>query len=392
MPRPVDLPPKDFQEYVAVAGREAIEEVCELGTRLRGLRVLMVSSTAGGGGVAVLLRSLVPALRSVGLQADWYTLDAKPAFFEVTKQLHNLLQGQAGELTDEQKTRFEQVNRINAAGLPTDDDIFVVHDPQPVAIRAYHPARAARWVWRWHIDTSEPAPSAWEYIHRYVRQYDGAVYTATQFAPPGLDVPITACIEPAIDPYHAINVDLPQAEIQRLVAGCGIALDRPLMGQFSRYDPWKDPVGVIRAYRLARERVPNLQLVLSGPTPEDDPEAQEVFQQTEQAASGDPEIHLLQEPDKRDVNALQRACHVVVQKSLREGFGLVVSEALWKHRPVVAANVGGIPLQMSGKLGELLVSDVESCADRVADLLNQSHTGIYMLPGAASAGFTVALV
>ncbi len=370
MPRPVELAPKDIQDYAPLAGREIVEETRELGARLRGLRVLVLSSTAGGGGVAVVLGSLVPALRSVGIRADWYTLEAEPAFFEATKLLHNLLQG---ELTDEQQALYERVNQRNAAGLPTEYDAYVVHDPQPAAVRRYHQARDARWIWRWHIDTSEPNPAAWAYLRDFVREYDAAVCTAKAFVPPDLDLSLVGCTPLAIDPLHPINVDLPEAEVQRLVAARGIAPDRPLVGQFSRYDPWKDPLGVVEAYRLARERVAGLQLVLSGPTPEDDPEAREIFRRVQAAACGDPDIHLLQEPEKQEVNALQRACDVVVQKSLREGFGLVISEALWKGRPVVASDVGGIPLQMSGPLREYLVTDVDRCAERVADLLEHAE-------------------
>jgi trehalose synthase len=371
MTQRVSLTPVSLDDYTPIVGKDIVEELRALGSPLLGVRVLMLSSTASGGGVAVVLRSLIPGLRALAVEADWYVMEAGRPFYEVTKLLHNLLQGQDGDLTGDQRNLFERVNSENAEALPTDYDVYVVHDPQPAAVHRFHPSTRVPWLWRSHIDTSEPSAAAWAYMRGFVQEYDGAVFSLPEFVPQDLHVPLLRCVPLAIDPLQPINADLPTARAEALAVGKGIALDRPLVGQFSRFDAWKDPLGVLEAYQLIQQEVPGVQLVLNGPAPEDDPETKEVYRETQAAADGDPDVHLLLESTPDEVNALQRACDVVVQKSLREGFGLVVSEALWKYRPLVGSDLGGIRLQLAGPLEELLVQDVESCAARVAYLLER---------------------
>ncbi len=369
MPRHVSVESMALRDYVPLVGAEAIDELYELASALRGLRLLVLNSTPSGGGVAVVLRSIVPALRALGIEADWYAMDADRPFFETTKLLHNLLQGGSGALSSEQCEVYERVNQANAAALPPDYDLYMVHDPQPAAVRRYTPSARVPWVWRCHVDTSEPSPAAWDYLRGFIQEYDAAMFTLAEFVSADLQLPHLCCFPLAIDPLQPVNAELPEPEARRLVAGRGIAWDRPLVGQFSRFDPWKDPSGVIEVYRLVRQEVPGLQLVLNGPAPEDDPEAEEVYRQTQAAATADPDIHVLLESTPQEVNALQRACDVVVQKSLREGFGLVVSEALWKRRPVVGSDVGGIRFQLADSLSEFVVPDINRCAEQVAYLI-----------------------
>lgn len=369
MARPVSLALRNISEYEPLVGQAAIDELFELARPLRDARMLTLSSTASGGGVSVVLHNLVPLLRSLGLQIDWYVLDADPSFFAVTKLLHNLLQGQQGSLTREQIAEYEAVNQTNANQLPRDPDLFIVQDPQPALVRRAFGSDGARWIWRSHIDTSAPNQGAWSYLCPLIREYDRAVFSFPEFVPSGLeDRPVTI-MPVAIDPLDPMNMALSDDRVEQVAAGYGIDPDRKLMGQFARFDYWKDPLGVIEAYRLAREEVPELQLVLTGPMPEDDPEGEAVRREAQAAAEDDPSIHLLVNRSRQEVNALQRACDVVVHKSLREGFGLVVSESLWKGKPVVGSDVGGIRQQLTGDLSELLVSSVEACAERVVELL-----------------------
>jgi trehalose synthase len=361
-----------LESYRGIAPDTILERVRERAAELRGLRVLHVNATSYGGGVAELLASTVPLMCDLGIEAQWRTISGDTRYFQVTKAMHNALQGADRELTEEEQALYHANAELNARGLALDFDIVFVHDPQPAALPALSGKGAARWIWRCHIDTSHPHPSAWAFLRPYLALYDAAIFTMPQYVPPDLPIGRIAIIAPAIDPLSPKNLPLPDSLARQILNWIGLRLDRPLVTQISRFDPWKDPLGVIQAYRQVREEVPGLQLALVGSMALDDPEGWAVYRDVEAAATGDRLIHVftnLTGVGNIEVNAFQRLSDVVVQKSLREGFGLVVSEALWKGTPVVAGRAGGIPLQMPDGVGGLLVEGVDQCAAGILRLL-----------------------
>lgn len=362
-------PPRlGLDDYANVIGPAAVGEIRALASRLEGRRALMVSSTAVGGGVAELLNRLIPLLGDLGIPTRWEIIRGGEEFFGVTKAVHNALHGARVEVTQAMLEVFREVNAENARTLDLTADLVVIHDPQPLALIAARRGGEGHWVWRCHVDVSRPQPDAWAFLRQYVVCYDASVFSAPEFSQV---LPITQyMIHPAIDPLAEKNREMSPAEIEAVLARLGIRDDRPLVTQVSRFDRLKDPVGVIRAYRLARRTV-DCQLVLAGGGATDDPEGAAVLEEVRRAADGDPRIHILELPpfSDREINALQRASAVIVQKSLREGFGLTVTEALWKKRPVIASAVGGIPLQVVHNLTGLLVHSVEGTAHRIRTLL-----------------------
>lgn len=369
--RRVDPPARSWSDYGGVAPDELIEECLELARPLRGARILQINATAYGGGVAELLGSQIGLLVDAGLAAEWRLLCPDAALFEVTKRMHNGMQGRPIELGPAELDVFADHNRHCAAMVGGGWDLVVVHDPQPVALVESAP-RSGPWIWRCHIDTSAPAASVWELLQPYVRAYEASVFTLAAFRPADLGNQMTAVIAPAIDPLSSKNADLPPAMVRRIVQQAGIVLERPLALQVSRFDPWKDPLGVIDAWRLARERTPGLQLALVGSMADDDPEGLEIYEQVRAVTHGEPDCHVLsnhQGIGATEVNAFQRHADVVIQKSLREGFGLTVSEALWKAKPVIGGRVGGIPLQIGDYDAGVLVDSVDECAAALAALI-----------------------
>jgi len=368
----VKVEPKALDEYRTIVGDEEIAAIRALAEPLRGARALHVNATAFGGGVAEMLSTLVPLMRDVGIEAEWQILHGADEFFKVTKAFHNGLQGMNLPLTEEMKEIWRKYNQKNAEAFEGGYDFVVVHDPQPAGLRYYHgPGRSKRWIWRSHIDTSHPNPAYWQFITPFLHPYDAGIFSMEQYVGEGLRLPQLAIIHPSIDPLSPKNTPLPLAEAQRVVADLGIDLDRPLISQISRYDPWKDPMGVIDAYRLVKEEMPEVQLALMASMASDDPEGWEYLRLTKEHADDDPDIHVtyFERSNDLEVNALQTLSHVVIQKSVREGFGLVVTEAMWKGQAVVGGNVGGIPQQIiDGETG-FLVNSVEECADRVFYLL-----------------------
>jgi trehalose synthase len=355
-----------------VPGR-ILEELHDHARALRGARILHVNATAYGGGVSELLRSSVPLLRDLGLAADWKVISGSPEFFRATKALHNGLQGAQETLSESERAAYLQCAQENAESLDGGYDFVVVHDPQPAALLAIHGKGDARWVWRCHIDTSEPNADTWAFLKPHIAGFDAAVFTMPEFVPPDLPVQRVETIAPAIDPLSPKNLDLDLATARQILDWIGVELPGRLVTQVSRFDAWKDPLGVIAAYRLVREEIPELQLALVGSMALDDPEGWDVYGQVSAHAEDDPLIHLytnLTGVGNVEVNAFQRLSEVVVQKSIREGFGLVVSESLWKGTPVVAGRAGGIPLQMPAGVGGLLVDSVEECATAMLELLN----------------------
>ncbi|MBI3862864.1 MAG: glycosyltransferase [Planctomycetia bacterium] len=358
--------------YEGSAGADAVTELRTLAAPLRGIRVLHVNATPYGGGVAEMLFSEIPLLRDLGLAADWRIIRGDVEFFNVTKRMHNGLQGARRDLTtDEQNVYLENSKRI-ARLFDEDYDLVVVHDPQPLALLHLHGKGKARWIWRCHIDTSQPNDQVWNFLKPFLSGYDAAVFTLDSFEPPDLPVPHVEAIPPAIDPESPKNIDLDPNLARRLLRWVGVELDRPLVTQISRFDPWKDPLGVIAAFRLVQRQFPEVQLALVGSMALDDPEAWEMYRQIQDASRATPGIQVftnLTGVGNVEVNAFQRLSNVVIQKSLREGFGLVVAETLWKGTPVVAGRAGGIPLQLQDDVGGFLVESVEACAERTAWLL-----------------------
>jgi trehalose synthase len=378
--QPVSVGTKSLADYTHLAGRPLIQEIRELAEPLEGLRVLHLSATAFGGGVAEILYTLIPLMTDVGIDAQWEVMLGREEFYNVTKRLHNALQGNPDSLSEEEWTIFERYNERNAKDLSGDWDVIIVHDPQPVAVRRHVPDRSKSWIWRCHIDLSSPNPSAIERIVPYVRDYDASVWHVRDYVPPGLDgasAGVTIC-PPAIDPLSPKNMALSPEDAAFVCDQFGIDVDRPLLCQVSRFDPWKDPMGVIDAYRIVKEEMPEVQLALVGSMATDDPEGWEFFNSTMAYADGDPDIHILNNLNSVgaiEVNAFQSQADVVIQKSTREGFGLTVSEALWKGRPFIGGDVGGIPLQVQDGTTGFLVSSPAECAERALRVLREPDLG-----------------
>lgn len=364
----MSAPGPRLDEYVPVVGPAAIDDIRALARVVEKRSLLMVNSTAVGGGVAELLTRLIPLLQELGIQTRWEVIRGDEQFFGVTKAIHNALHGAPIQLTPAMCDHFLQVGAENSAALDLSADLVVIHDPQPLLLILSRPHGDGHWVWRCHVDISRPQPDVWSFLRQYVVQYDASVFSAPEFAQV---LPITQyMIHPAIDPLAEKNRDMTQDEIQDILTRLGIRDERPIVTQISRFDRLKDPVGVVQAYRLARRTV-DCQLILAGGGATDDPEGAIVLEEVRRATYGDPLIHILELPpfSDREINALQRASAVVVQKSLREGFGLTVTEALWKKRPVIASAVGGIPLQVIHNLTGLLVHSIEGTAHRIRTLL-----------------------
>jgi trehalose synthase len=373
--REVNVGRKSLADYQSIVPRGLLAEIRELAEPLRGKRVLHVNATAFGGGVAEILYTLVPLMQDVGLETEWQVLSAPPQFFSVTKGFHNGLQGHDFDVTDEVRETYESVNRANAAALSHHYDLVLVHDPQPLAMRAFVTddlARSARWVWRCHIDTSTPNRRLYDYLTPFIRGYDAAIYTMREYAPPGLGVPVVP-IAPCIDPLAPKNMALSAEDARYITGQFGIDVKRPLLLQVSRFDPWKDPLGVVDVYRSVKTRFPNVQLGLVGSMASDDPEGWDYLDKIIEYVGSDHDVFVLSNLDNVgsvEINAFQSQAAVVMQKSTREGFGLTVAEALWKARPTIGGAVGGIPLQIQDGETGYLVNSIDECADRCMRLLS----------------------
>jgi trehalose synthase len=366
-----------YEPHITDRQHEALaESAAELGD----VRVAHVNSTATGGGVAEILHSLVPLLNDLGVDTDWLVMDAPDEFFDVTKAMHNGLQGNRSELTEPMRETYRTVTGENAEALTERYDVVVLHDPQSLGMAPELAEQfpGATLVWRCHIDLTDATPAYLQFVQSYLDPVESAIFTLPEYGSAISDVDVVA-INPAIDPLTEKNRPLNELSGEAAegadAAEYPFDPDRPLVTQISRFDPWKDPVGVIDAFRTVRESVPEAQLVLVGAMPDDDPEGVVVFREVEEAAEDDPNIHLLTDLPDSGINALQRHADVVLQKSLREGFALTVSEALWKGTPVVGADVGGIPLQVEdGENGYLVdPKDIEGTADRITRLLEDER-------------------
>jgi len=374
----VPLLDKHLADYEDAVGVETLDRIRALAEPLKGARVLHVNATAYGGGVAELLATHVALLRDVGLEAEWQVIQGSDEFFSVTKAVHNGLQGADIEWTSQMQRIYLEKVLDNALQMDCDYDFVVIHDPQPAAILSFLRDRLSatgadtRWIWRCHIDLTAANPAVWEFFRPFVQMHDASVWTMPEFVPESLDMDMVVHAPPCIDPLSVKNLDLAVPFCQELAKQYGLDVHRPIVTQVSRFDPWKDPVGVIEAYRIVRERVPDAQLLLAGSMATDDPEGFRVWDETEEARAGDRDIFLLSnlhQVGSVQINAFQRISDVVLQKSLREGFGLTVSEALWKGRPVIGGRAGGIKLQIRDGFDGWLVDTVEECAQRTIDLL-----------------------
>jgi trehalose synthase len=358
--------PLRIEQYEELIGAETIERIMLKAKRLHDLRVMNVSSTFYGGGVAEILSSLTLAESAIGIRADWRLIQGSPDFFSVTKKLHNALQGGEIDLTDMKKQHYEQIVFHNSLRMNIDADVVVVHDPQPLPL-VTHFRHSCPWIWRCHIDLSRPNQEAWDYLRSFVEQYDAVVMSLPEYGQ-RLEVP-QLFFMPAIDPFSVKNRELDEAEIRDRLEHYGIPDDLPIVAQISRFDRWKDPQGVIEAFRIARKEV-DATLVLLGNVATDDPEGQQVFESLLDCK--EERILILTAEDSALVNALQRRAAVVLQKSLREGFGLTVTEAMWKGAAVIGGDCGGIRRQIEDGVSGFRVSTVEQAAERIVQLLKDA--------------------
>jgi trehalose synthase len=357
-----------LDRYVPLLGAE-IDELRALARPLAGKEVAMVNSTRAGGGVAELLNRIVPLLEELGLRPGWEVIAGERDFFEVTKAFHNALHGDPAPLPPKSFEIFRAYSEYNRRRLHLDREFVVIHDPQPAALIDGRAGHAGHWIWRCHIDLSRPSLEVWDFLKPWVSRYDASIFSSPDFA---RQLPIPQYLfYPAIDPLSDKNRPLDPVFVRSVMEGFGIDTERPVLTQISRFDRLKDPVGVVRAYRMVK-RYFDCQLVLAGGGADDDPEGSVVLQETRQEAAADPDVHILELPaaSPLEVNALQTGSTVVIQKSLREGFGLTVAEALWKKKPVVASAVGGIPVQVMHKQTGLLAHSVEGTAYQIRYLLS----------------------
>jgi trehalose synthase len=373
----VPLLEKSLGDYAPIVGPDVVERIAALAAPLRGCRVLHINATAYGGGVAEVLAAHVPLLRSVGIDAEWQVVRGSDEFFGITKEVHNALQGAQIDWSSHKQRVYLEHILDNATRLEGEWDFIVTHDPQPLALRSFRRETplglsGAKWIWRCHIDLTAANSDVWEFFRPYVETHDASIWTLKEFAPDSLSMDRIVEAWPSIDPLSVKNLDLPMPFAEELCRQYGVDVRRPIVCQVSRYDPWKDPVGVIQAFRAVREKVTDAQLLLAGSMATDDPEGFRVWQRVQEERAGDPDIYTLSnlhQVGNVQINAFQRCADVVVQKSVREGFGLTVSEALWKSRPVVGGRAGGIVIQIRDGFDGFLVGSVEECAARIIDVL-----------------------
>jgi len=358
-----------LEDYASIVGQSSIDDLRLIAQHLQGYTIQNINSTAVGGGVAEILNRMIPLMKELGVSARWDVIRGDERFFVITKKLHNALHGTPVDISNEELDYFLAVDRENVASMEFAEMVFI-HDPQPVALIEARHGHEGHWAWRCHIDFSRPNRKIWNFIEKFVRQYDVAVFSAPAFSR-RLEIP-QVLISPSIDPLSEKNRELRPEEIQQVFEKFGIDMSRPVVTQISRFDYLKDPVGVIKAYRIARRRV-DCQLVLAGGGATDDPEGPIIMEQVKAEAAKDPDIHLLFLPPSSDliINALQRGSTIILQKSLKEGFGLTVAEALWKRRPVIAGAVGGIPLQISHRYSGILTHSIDGTAHWIKQLINE---------------------
>jgi len=355
-----------IEEYIPIVGQSIIDDLRLLAEKLKGKVIQHINSTSVGGGVAEILNHMVPLLRELGVDTRWDLIKGGEQFFEVTKKFHNALHGRPEEIGQRDFDIFLETSQKNIEEMNIYGDIVFIHDPQPIALikKKFN----NKWVWRCHIDVSNPNQKVWKFLMNFMTNYDSAVFSAPSFSQ---RLPIRQfLISPSIDPLSDKNKELPQEIIDSVLIKYSVPKDKPMITQISRFDRLKDPRGVIEAYMQVKKYI-DCQLVLAGGAATDDPESIKVLEEVREKAKKDRDIHILLLPhDDIEVNALQRASTVIIQKSIKEGFGLTVTEALWKAKPVVASNVGGIPLQIKHKYSGLLCHSIDGAAFAIKQLLN----------------------
>jgi len=368
----VNVGHKSLADYATIATRGLMDEIRRLAEPLAGKRVAHVSATSFGGGVAEINYTLIPLMADAGLDVDWQIIHGQDEFFSVTKAIHNALQGNPLGLTAEQEEIFTRFNALNAAEFEDEYDFVVVHDPQPVAMIDHFPHSRAKWIWRGHIDFSAPNQEVLDFLLPSICRYDAAIFHMPEYVPRADGLPLCYIWPPAIDPLAPKNMALSAEDAAYIVDQFGIDIERPLLTQVSRFDPWKDPLGVIDAYRVVKRAHPEVQLALVGSMAHDDPEGWDFYNRTVSYADNDPDIFILSNLNNVgsvEVNAFQVHSAAVLQKSIREGFGLTVSEALWKARPTVAGRVGGIVVQIQHGETGWLVESADECASACVEIL-----------------------
>jgi trehalose synthase len=362
-----------LDDYIGIVGEEEINSVKALAEKLKGKSVTHVNSTAYGGGVAEMLQNLVPIMKDVGLDVHWEVIKGSLEFFNVTKKIHNALQGMSLELTQEEMRTYLEFNRLNSESTILRTDFVVIHDNQPAAMIQFLPAKNDKWIWRCHIDLSTPNTTVWSFLEPYISRYDAAIFTSEKYVIPSLKVGKIFIRPPSIDPLSDKNKEIPTETVSSVLQRFGINPEKPIITQVGRFDPWKDPVGVIDVYKLVKKEIPQVQLLLIAGMANDDPEGWTYFEKTARHAGDDNDVFLLTDlkgVKDIEVNALQRASQVMLQMSTREGFGLSVTESLWKGVPVVARGVGGIPLQIANGSNGYLINTVNEAAEKTIYLLN----------------------
>jgi trehalose synthase len=360
-----------LEQYAQVVGNEVIDHLRQLASPLVGKKVLHINSTKEGGGVAEILNRIIPLKQELGIVAEWDVIKGEKDFYTCTKKMHNSLQGNRDEINDHLYSVYKETNRKNFDILKDkleQADVVFIHDPQPAALLSFCNSRKGKWVWRCHIDVSHPYRPVWKYLREYIKDYDASIWSLAAFVQQ-LTHPLYL-IPPSIDPLSDKNVELPEKEIAYYLDSWGLKKGIPIITQVSRFDRFKDPVGVIQAYRLVKKYVP-VQLVLAGGGASDDPEGQQVLEEVRTYAGDDPDVHILELPPDahRAINALQRGSDIILQKSLKEGFGLTVTEGLWKSKPVIGGDTGGIRLQVINHFSGFRVSTPEGAAMRIRYLL-----------------------
>jgi trehalose synthase len=370
----VNVGNKSLADYTTIASRGLMEQIRSLAEPLAGKRVLHLSATAFGGGVAEILYTLVPLMREAGLETEWRVIYGQDEFFDVTKAIHNGLQGSPRGLSEDEQEIFRRYNRENAEALTDEFDFVIVHDAQPAAMIENARDCGKRWIWRCHIDLSTPNEDVLGFLLPWLASYDATVFHRRAYVPSANGLPPAYIWPPAIDPLAPKNMALSAEDASYIVDQFGIDVDRPIVSQISRFDPWKDPVGVIEGWRLLRRDHPSAQLALVGSMAHDDPEGWDYYNKTVEAAQGDPDIFILSNLNNVgsvEVNAFQVHSAALIQKSIREGFGLTVTEGLWKARPMVAGRVGGIVDQIQDGDTGFLVDSIEECAQELAKVLEE---------------------
>ncbi|ACP39412.1 glycosyltransferase [Saccharolobus islandicus] len=361
-----------IEKYVEFIGEHELDAIFKIAEKIKDLSILHVNSTKAGGGVAEILNRMLPLMKELGLNVDWKVIKGDSEFFNVTKSFHNSLQNGTGNISEEYFKIYDKWQEINLSEIPLDYDIIFIHDPQPAGLIKFKKGNN-KWIWRCHIDISNPYPSVWNFLQKYISQYDSMIISVPSFGRDNIEIP-QFIVPPSIDPLSVKNRDIAETTVFRILYKFGINLEKPLITQVSRFDYAKDPLGVIQAYKLAKRHV-DIQLLYVGSPATDDPEGEKVYNEVVKASEGHKDIHLLMLPPYSDleINAFQTASTVVMQKSIKEGFGLTVSEAMWKRKPVIGGNTGGIPLQVINGITGFLVNSPQGAAHYIIYLIRNEE-------------------